>query len=113
MPDYNATKDLPSSEGFLKVSGTPTLDSAQRTALIRKGNELFNNNQILAAKRVFITTRYSDGLIRLGDYYQNQKQPLEAFRMYWLAGETKRKGEMVEKMAQVVRHWLKDGENIE
>lgn len=110
MPDYNATKDIPSSEGFLKVSGTPTLDRAQRTALIRKGNELFNDNKIVAAKRVFITTRYSDGLIRLGDYYQKQKQPLEAFRMYWLAGETKRKGEMVEKMALVVRHWLKDEE---
>lgn len=110
MPDYNATKDMPSSEGFLKVSGAPELDRAQRSALIRKGNEFYNNKQFLPAKRIFMTTRYSDGLIRLGDYYQKQKQPLEAFRMYWLAGESRRKGEMVEKMAAVVRHWLEDTE---
>lgn len=111
MPDQkNATGDIPSSEGFLKTSGTPELDRGQRSALIRKGNELYNNNKLQAAKRVFITTRYSDGLIRLGDYYQKQKQPLEAFRMYWLAGETRRKDEMVEQMASVVRHWLENSE---
>lgn len=102
--------DIPSSEGFLKTSDTPELDRGQRSALIRKGNELYNSNNLQAAKRIFITTRYSDGLIRLGDYYQKQKQPLEAFRMYWLAGETRRKEEMVEQMALVVRHWLKSSE---
>ena len=110
MPENNRTKDIPSSEGFLKTAGAPQMDRAQRSALIRKGNELYNNDQIQAAKRVFITTRYSDGLIRLGDYYQNRKEPLEAFRMYWLAGEQRRKDEMVERMSLVVRHWLKDAE---
>ncbi|MFW6214446.1 MAG: hypothetical protein ACOC45_00740 [Alkalispirochaetaceae bacterium] len=108
MGETNNTENIPPSEGFLKVSGAPALDGSQRSALIRKGNELYNKGELHAAKRVFITTRYSDGLIRLGDHYQKQKQPLEAFRMYWLAGETRRKGEMVEQMAGVVRHWLEE-----
>lgn len=110
MADTEKTGNIPSSEGFLKVSGAPKLERSQRSALIRKGNELYNAGELQAAKRVFITTRYSDGLIRLGDHYQKEKQPLEAFRMYWLAGETRRRGEMVEQMAGVVRHWLQETE---
>ncbi|THB68141.1 MAG: hypothetical protein D6B26_00895 [Spirochaetaceae bacterium] len=94
--------------GFIKTGDErPShIDSATRVALIRKGNELFNNGRIEQAKRVFITVGYGDGLIRIGDHYRSKKQPLEAFRMYWLAGSERNYGPELEKMAQIVRHWL-------
>ncbi len=96
--------------GFVKVSKDkrPTLTGEQRTALIRKGNELFNAGRLDEARRIFLTASYSDGLIRLGDYYYKNKQPLEAFKMYWQASATDRSGKMIEQMAGVVRHWLQE-----
>ncbi|MFP4484888.1 MAG: tetratricopeptide repeat protein [Spirochaetaceae bacterium] len=100
--------------GFVKVSKDkrPTLTGEQRSALIRKGNELFNADRIDEARRIFLTAGYSDGLIRLGDHYYRRKQPLEAFKMYRQASATDRSSKMIEQMAGVVRHWLQedDGE---
>ncbi len=97
-------------EGFLKVSKNETekLDSDKRIALIRKGNELFNKGEIELAKRIFITTGYSDGLIRIGDLYMEQNLPLEAFRMYYMAPYPQKVSEMLEKMAAIVKKWLKE-----
>jgi hypothetical protein len=99
-----------SSEGFLKVSSSDGsgLSSSDRVALIRKGNELFNRNEMIGARRIFMTVRYGDGLIRLGDYYLKRGDPLEAFRMFWLAGDRRRIDEMTEQMAWVIRKWLRD-----
>lgn len=96
--------------GFIKTSRDegPQLTREQRTVLIRKGNELFNRGQIEGAKRVFITTHYTDGLVRVGDYYMKQNQPLEAFRMYWIAPDRRKADQLIEKMAGVVRSWLKE-----
>ncbi|MFP4115406.1 MAG: hypothetical protein ACOC2Y_03255 [Spirochaetota bacterium] len=96
--------------GFIKTSRRqgPELSAEQRSALIRRGNELFNKGSIDQAKRVFITTRYTDGLIRIGDYYMKKNQPLEAFRMYWLAPERRKSDYLIERMAGVVRGWLKE-----
>jgi len=95
-------------EGFLRTSRDhlPPVSREQRTALIRKGNELFNRGKVDEAKRIFLTVGYSDGLIRLGDYYTEKNDSLEAFRMYWLAPDRKRAGQLIEKMAGIVRHWL-------
>ena len=76
---------------------------------MRKGNELFNNGKIEQAKRVFITVAYGDGLSRIGDYYRNQNRPLDAVRMYWLAGDKRKLEPELEKMAMVIRHWLQEG----
>jgi hypothetical protein len=99
-------------EGLIKVTGISraSLTSESRTALIRKGNELFNQGKIDLAKRIFITTGYSDGLIRMGDYYFKKKKPLEAFRMYKLAPDHKTAEGMVEKMAAIIQRWLKADE---
>lgn len=96
--------------GFVKVSQDkrPKLTSEQRTTLIRKGNELFNANRLDEARRIFLTASYSDGLIRLGDYYYKQKQPLEAFKMYWQASAWDQSNKMIEQMAGVVRRWLEE-----
>lgn len=99
-----------SSEGFLKVTARDAsqIDRAQRAALIRRGNELFNAGSYEVAKRVFMTTRYSDGLIRLGNLYMKRGEPLEAFRMFYIAGDRGRIDEMAEQMAGVVRKWLRE-----
>ncbi len=97
--------------GFVKTGVTtpadrPQLSSEQKTTLIRKGNELFNEGQVDTAKRIFITVGYTDGLIRLGDHYYTQNRPLEAFKMYRLAPDNGRSERMIERMALVLRTWL-------
>jgi hypothetical protein len=95
------------AKGFLKTT-TVELTGQQRSALIRKGNVLFNEGKIDQARRIFITAHYTDGLIRVGDYYMKQNEPLEAFRMYWLAPERRKVDAMLEKMAGVIRSWLEE-----
>ncbi len=94
--------------GLIKSASpkAPEISKAQKVALIRKGNELFNTGNIEQAKKIFLTTRYTDGLIRIGDYYQKQNRYLQALQMYVIAPENHRKERLVEKMAVVVRNWL-------
>lgn len=108
-PDFSNVEHLQSS-GFIKttVKRPSHIDSATRTALIRKGNELLNNGRVEQAKRVFLTVGYTDGLVRIGDYYRDQKKPLEAFRMYWQAGDRRNIDPEIERMAMVIRHWLQE-----
>ena len=97
-------------KGFIKVDPqqqTP-LSGAQKSALIRKGNELFNAGRIDQAKRIFLTTGYADGLVRLGDYYYKRQDLFEAIRMYWIAPAPEKKEMIVERMATTVQQWLKE-----
>ena len=96
-------------EGFLKVETTKAsnLSGTQKTALIRKGNELFNEGKYQMAKRIFITTGYSDGLIRIGDYYMEQHDPFEALKMYRLAPAPDRIEQMSEKIARIISNLIK------
>jgi hypothetical protein len=102
-------KKLP-QEGFLKITGSrpKELPDEQRIGLIRKGNALFNEKRFDLAKRIFITTGYSDGLIRLGDLYVKEGKPLEALRMYWLAPDREKVDVLLEGTVQVLRKWLKE-----
>ena len=70
MSAQDILKKLPSG-GFLKIAAerTAPLTREKRAALIRKGNELFNKGEFALAQRIFVTTKYSDGLIRIGDKY--------------------------------------------
>jgi hypothetical protein len=110
MKREEALKNIP-KQGFIKLTRDqgPTLSREQRTALIRRGNELFNKGEYEKAKKIFITTGYSDGIKRIGDYYISKKKVLEAFRMYNLAPAQQEIDNMIEQMAGVVRHWLKEG----
>jgi hypothetical protein len=105
MPQEHKHEPLP---GFVKVAqnNRPAMSKEQRAALIRRGNELFNSGRYEDAKRVFLTVGYSDGLSRLGDIHKKKNEPLEAFRMYWQAPDPNKTEPMIEKMAQVLRHWL-------
>jgi hypothetical protein len=93
---------------FLRTGGPPrALSGEERVHLIRRGNEFFNRGEFTVAKKVFITTGYGDGLIRMGDHHYRQGELLEAFRMYWMAKEKAKSGLLIEKMAFVIREWLK------
>ena len=110
MNTQDILKKLPSG-GFLKVTGAKSapLTSEQRAALIRKGNQLFNSGQFGLAQRIFITTKYSDGLIRIGDQHARGGKPLEALRAYWLAPAPDKIAPLVEKIAFVMKQWLAEG----
>jgi hypothetical protein len=110
MSAQDILKKLPSG-GFLKTSteSSAPISREKRAALIRKGNELFNKGEIALAQRIFVTTRYSDGLIRLGDHYVKGGRPLEALRAYWIAPAPDKAAVLVEKIAQVMKQWLAEG----
>ncbi len=95
---------------FLKT-GRPAgnrLSSSQRSALIRKGNELFNSGDFETAKKIFITTSYSDGLIRMGDHYKKKGDPVEAIKMYSIAPAKEKLDQMLEQAAGIISRWLKE-----
>ncbi len=95
-------------EGFIKLSTEQpdSLSSADKAALIRKGNVFFNSGEYEKAKRIFITTGYTDGLIRIGDFYLKKGDPLEAMRMYWLAPAPDKIESWIEKAAGIISRWV-------
>jgi hypothetical protein len=100
-------RKLPKAGFLFRTSGqNPNLSGKDKAALVRRGNEFFNDGNFAAAKRVFMTIGYGDGLIRMGDHCLKGKEFLEAFRMYWLAKEKKKSDELIEKMVFVIREWL-------
>jgi hypothetical protein len=109
MKKEDALSRIP-REGFLKItpSGRKPLNPEQKTALIRKGNEFFNKGDIATAKRIFITTGYSDGLERVGDYHQQKGDILEALRMYWIAPAPGKKQQLIEQCAALVQYWINE-----
>jgi len=93
---------------FIKVTTPGPIESQQKAALNRKGNQLFNKGDIEGAKRVFMTTKYSDGLARVGDFYKSKDRPLEALRMYWLAPDRKKSEPLIEQLAGVLQGLLQE-----
>lgn len=114
MSQKDALKHIP-REGFVKLTRdpAPSIDGSQRAALIRKGNELFNAGNIDAAKRIFLTARYGDGLTRIGDIYLDREEPLEALRMYWLAPAPDKVEKLIEKITLVVQSWMTEEEGTD
>jgi hypothetical protein len=107
MSYENVFRKMPKGGFLFRSSGqNANLSGQDRAALIRRGNEFFNKGNLTAAKRVFMTTGYGDGLIRMGDHYLKSRDFLEAFRMYWLGKEKKKSDELIEKMVFVIREWL-------
>ena len=100
-------KEMP--EGFIKVTDNPVggLSSEQKVILNRKANAMFNNGNIEDARRIFITTGYSDGLTRVGDYYMNKKESLKALKAYYLAHNKRDAEPIYEDIAQIISTLLK------
>lgn len=109
MKNNKILEELP-REGFLKVTDVRnhSLSDHQRVVLMRKGNEFFNNGEIDKAKRVFLTIGYTDGLIRIGEYYYSRNMPFEAYKMFKLAPAPDRVETMIEQMSRVVRNWINE-----
>jgi len=101
--DYEKTfKKFDNENSFIKVSVPAPVEGSQKAALNRKGNQKFNEGDIEGAKRIFITTGYSDGLSRVGDYYKSKSRPLEALRMYWMAHDRKKSEFLLEQAAYIL-----------
>ncbi len=92
------------NEGFIKVTDAPVkgLTSEQKAILNRKGNVLFNQGEVESARRLFITTGYSDGLARVGDYYAQKNKELQALKLYWLAHNKKKSEQIIQKVASLI-----------
>jgi len=84
---------------FIKVSAPSPVDGSDKAALNRKGNQKFNEGDIEGARRIFMTTGYSDGLSRVGDFYKSKERLLEALRMFWMAHDKKKADPLIEKLA--------------
>ena len=91
---------------FIKTTAKPSIDGSQKAVLNRKGNMLFNSGDIEGAKRIFLTTGYSDGLVRVGDYYNSKGKPLDALRMYWLAPDRKKAEPIIITLSAVIQNLL-------
>ena len=79
------------------------LTSAQKSVLNRKGNVLFNEGDIEAAKRIFLTTGYSDGIARIGDAYKAQGRQIDALKMYWQAPDKAKAEPLIKSLAELFR----------
>nr|WP_314994003.1 hypothetical protein [uncultured Treponema sp.] len=92
------------NEHFIKVTdSTAPLSSEQKVILNRRGNQLFNEGFIAEAQRIFITTGYSDGLTRVGDYYAAQQKTLDALRLYYLAKNKRKSEPIIDSLVRVVK----------
>jgi len=99
---------------FIKTTVQPSMDSAQKAALNRKGNALFNDGDVEGARRIFMTTGYSDGLSRVGDYYKSKNRLVEALRMYWIAPDRTKAGPLILEVVGAIQTLIhEDNKKIE
>ena len=96
------------ANAFIKVTTLAPVAGPQKAALNRKGNQLFNDGKIEEARRVFMTTGYSDGLSRIGDYYKANNRNLEALKMYWIAPNKTKSLVLIEQLAGLIQDIIKD-----
>lgn len=95
---------------FVKTTVPPSVEGSDKAALNRKGNVLFNSGDIEGARRIFMTTGYSDGLSRVGDYYKSQNRLIEALRMYWIAPDRHKSEPLIEQVSFLIKQMLEENE---
>lgn len=101
-------KQLP--DGFIKLTDNPVygLSSEQKVILNRKANIMFNNGNVEDARRIFITTGYSDGLTRVGNYYMEKNESLKALKAYFLAHNQRETEPIYENIAKLISKLIND-----
>ncbi len=101
-----------SGECLIKTSDAPArgMEESDKAKLNRKGNELFNRGELETARRIFQTTGYSDGLIRIGERYMERGRPVDALKMYWLAKDRARTEKLVELAVLAIQKMMRDEE---
>lgn len=94
--------------GLIKTVDEPNgeLSAEQKVHLNRRGNILYNGGDIETARRIFQTTGYSDGLIRVGESYMDAGRPVDALKMFKLSHDQARSAELVERAAMAIRKML-------
>jgi len=97
-------------KGFIKTSVPSSMNGTQKAALNRKGNMLFNSGDIETARRIFLTTAYSDGLTRVGDYYKSQSRIIDALRMYYIAPDHSKSGPIIMQLSKIIQKLLQPNE---
>ena len=97
---------------FIKTTVKPAIDGTQKVALNRKGNVLYNSGDIEGARRIFQTTGYSDGLVRIGDHYKSEGRALDALRMYWIAPDRNKAEPIIAQLSVVIKKMLNNEEGI-
>jgi hypothetical protein len=80
-------------------------------ALNRRGNELINRGDIESARRIFQTTGYSDGLVRIGDKYLASGRSIDALKMYWIAPDRKKAEAIIANLSEVIRKIVREEED--
>jgi hypothetical protein len=97
-------------KSFVKTTSSPSIDGSQKAALNRKGNMLFNAGNVEAARRIFLTTGYSDGLSRIGDYYRSQGRDVDALRMYWIAPDRTKSEPIIMRISALLQGLIHEEE---
>jgi hypothetical protein len=103
--DSNLSSLIAAKGGFVKqtVKTDARVDAAQKAFLNRKGNLLFNEGNVEGARRIFVTTGYSDGLIRVGNYYKSKGRAIDALEMYKLAPDKRKADELIMQIAMLIK----------
>jgi len=109
--DKKILEKFDDKNAFIKVTAPAPVEGSSKAALNRKGNQKFNEGDVEGARRIFMTTGYSDGLSRVGDFYKNKDRPLEALRMFWMAHDVKKSGPLIEKLAFTLQDVMHEPEN--
>ena len=110
MEYQNLFKKFDGQSTFIKTTAKASIDGTQKAALNRRGNALFNSGDIEGARRIFLTTGYSDGLVRVGDYYHSKGRSLDALRMYWIAPDRTKAEPIIVKLSEIIQNLLSAGE---
>ena len=109
--DYESVFEKVRDENtFIKTTVKPPIEGQQKAALNRKGNILYNSGDIEGARRIFLTTGYSDGLVRVGDFYKSKGRSLDALRMYWIAPDRKKAEPIISQLSVLIQTLLHEDE---
>lgn len=85
------------------------MEQRDRVELIREGNRLFNEGKLEEAEKIFVKTRYKDGLTRIGDYFFYEKKlPLYAYKYYKMADCKDKVDEIFDRMVFALGHMMHD-----
>lgn len=99
------------------------INDSTKSALIRKGNELFNQRDIDGAYRCYITASYFAGIEKIADYYNfEKKNSIKAMQLYKfilkedsnLGGNVRAKKKLdilSQSVVKILRKWMKEDEN--
>jgi hypothetical protein len=110
--DYKKIFEKVKDQGsFIKTAAKTAIGGSQKAALNRKGNMLYNSGDIEGARRIFLTTGYSDGLVRIGDYYKSRGRELDALRMYWIAPDRKKAEPIIMRLSEIIKNLINEEED--